>query len=115
MHKEIDYCTYEMSVMLKNLGYKESSMWWYNTVVDYPEDGGEIEIKQLVKGNRWMDYNSWDECPEDFIIACPYINILSSYFRNKALHRLSSFIVRNMPNNNITDFQFIKILHKFYF
>lgn len=72
MHKEIDYCTYEMSVMLKDLGYKESSMWWYNTVVDYPEDGGEVEIKQLVKGNRWMDYNSWDECPEDFII-CPML------------------------------------------
>lgn len=72
MHKEIDYCTYEMSVMLKDLGYKESSMWWYNTVVDYPEDGGEVEIKQLVKGNKWMDYDSWDECPEDFII-CPML------------------------------------------
>lgn len=72
MHKGIDYCTYEMSVMLKDLGYKESSMWWYNTVVDYTEDGGEVEIMQLVKGNRWMNYESWEECPEDFII-CPML------------------------------------------
>ena len=72
MHKGIDYCTYEMSAMLKDLGYKESSMWWYNTVVDYPEDGGEVEIIQLVKGNRWMNYESWEECPKDFII-CPML------------------------------------------
>ena len=72
MHKEIDYCTYEMSKMLKDLGYKESSMWWYDTVIDYPEGGGEVKIQKLVKGIQWLDYDSWHNCPEDFII-CPML------------------------------------------
>ena len=30
------------------------------------------EIKQLVKGTRWMNYNTWSETPEDFLI-CPML------------------------------------------
>lgn len=66
MLTEKDYCDYETSVALKELGYNEKSNWWFSKYLN--EDSGQMELVHTCDNPAHLNYDSWGIVPKDFVI-----------------------------------------------